>query len=84
MKKKKRLELLGGRNSVGGKKSIAIYAEHSAFSPPTRDKEGDHLCNFSLVSLVDTVRQKKKNRSFISDWMEKLFYTVVNFSSKTD
>lgn len=30
----------------GREKSIAKYAEHSAFSPPTRDKEGDHLCNF--------------------------------------
>ena len=40
------------RKSCGREKSIAKYAEHSAFSPPTRDKEVDHLCNFLWVSLV--------------------------------
>lgn len=44
-REKKRLELLE-EEECGREKSIAKYAEHSAFSPPTRDKEGDHLCNF--------------------------------------
>lgn len=45
-----RLELLEEEEG-GREKSIAKYAEHGAFSPPTRDKEGDQLGNFSFRIL---------------------------------